>query len=453
MSLAFLLAYGICNIAMVTYYLFSGKSRYFEFPFWFGAIGLGWFFPQAIGGYHGMDSLPDGYFQKGMMFATLCTVAVWVGYVQASNRSEERGGARWLMERYDPVRLYYSCTFLCVMGFFFYYKLQTLPKELLATSQWTGAPVKYLFLSGMFKIGFIGLFILYLNEGKLVNVRFFLLIPCFVMLILPVLLRGRRADMMNFIAYTSFPLWFVRRFSIPRIWIITGLVAGIILINAIQLYRSAMKEFADLALGERFHVAFHQNYLEENEKLLDAPGVEFEKYIYRLAACEKLGAYDFGVSHWNEFVFNYVPAQWVGRTLKQCLMIECISPYMAGRQVFSFTGTSGATDTGYMDAFASFGYFGFIKFWFIGLMMGTLFKKAMMGFFLPQLLYAFSLTAAMHSVTHTTNEILVRIWIYFLIFGYFLFRYSRRQWFVSGACNVIESFSALEATREDEGVK
>ncbi len=427
MDLAFLLAYGICNIAMIAYYLFSGKSRYFEFPFWFGAIGLGWFYPQAIGGYHGIDLLPDGYFQKGMMFATLCTVAMWLGYVQSTHRNRAHSGTLWLMERYDPTRLYYACTGLCVMGFFFFFKLQMLPEELKASSQWTGAPVMYLFLSGMFKIGFIGLFIMYLHERKIFSVRFALLVPCFVMLILPVLLGGRRADMMSFIGYTLFPLWFVRRLAIPRIWITTGLVLGIILINAIHLYRSAMKDSSELALGERLNIAAKQDYLKENKSMLDKPGFEFEKYIYRMAGVEKLKAYDFGMSHWNELVFNYVPAQWVGRTLKQSLMFDHISPYEAGRRVFNFSGAAGATHTGYMDAFASFGYFGFIKFWIIGLMMGTLYQKAMEGYFLPQLLFALGLNSAMHSISHATNEILIRIWIYFFIFGFLPFYYSRKN--------------------------
>lgn len=150
-----------------------------------------------------------------------------------------------------------------------------------------------------------------------------------------------------------------------------------------------------------------------------------------MAACKQLGAYDYGISHWNEFVFNYVPGQWLGRGFKQGLMFDYVSPVEAGKTVFNYTGASGATHTGYMDAFASFSYFGVVKFWIIGCIMGILYKGAMTGFFLPQMLYAFALNSAMHSVTHSTNEILVRIWIYFIIFGLIPFHYAKKQETVS----------------------
>jgi hypothetical protein len=426
MNLFALVFYAVANLAMIGYYLASGKARYLEFPFWAGFIGLGWFFPQAVGGYNGIDLLPEGYYSKGVLLAALSSLALWHGYYY-STRRELSPSSKWLCGQYDLKRLYASCMLLCILGFFFFYKLQTLPKELTESAQWTGAPVKYLFLSGMFKIGFIGLFLLYLCQRKLFPLKFAMLLPCFVLLLLPILLGGRRADMMNFIAYTLLPLWFVRRVAIPRVWITVGLALGIILINAIHLYRGAMDDESDASLNEKLNRAAHQDYLAENKKLLSAPGVEFEKYIYRLAACEQLDAYDYGLCHWNELVFNFVPGQLIGRDLKQSLMLDYIDPVAAGNEVFGYTGTPGATHTGYMDAYASFGMFGFIKFWVVGWIMGGLYRKAMFGFFIPQLLYAFALNSAMHSITHSSNEILIRIWIYFLMVGYPLFFLAKKR--------------------------
>ena len=81
----------------------------------------------------------------------------------------------------------------------------------------------------------------------------------------------------------------------------------------------------------------------------------------------------------------------------------------------------GSTATGYLDAFGSFGWFGFLKFWIAGYIMGVLYRHAMQGAFLGQLLYIHTLPTAMLMVTHQTNEFLVRIWIYFLVLAYPVF--------------------------------
>ncbi len=414
MDLTALIVYGVINAVMIAYYLFSGKSRYFEFPFWAGFIGLVWFLPQAYGGYKNLHVLPEEYYTRCMLFAALCTLALCVGYVQGARKSN----IPTLMHSYDQTPMYKGLTILCLLGFFFQYKLQVLPEEMLKSSLWSGATVKYLFLSGMFTIGFTGLFIMYLCERRLFNTRYVLLIPCIILLLAPVLLAGRRGSTMYLIAFTLFPLWFVRRWAIPRIWIGVGLLVGMLLLNAIGLYRSAMEISDGRPFVERIKLAAQQDYVEANQELLDKPGVEFENYIYRMAACEKLGAYDYGLFHWNIFVFNYVPAQFVGRTVKQGLMIDFVSASEAGRKVFGFQGAGGATQTGYTDAFSSFGYLGFIKFWILGWVMGALYRHAMMGYFLPQLMYAFGLRSAMESITHSTNEGLVKVWVYFFIFAF-----------------------------------
>ncbi|MEI6892445.1 MAG: hypothetical protein V5783_09765 [Pontiella sp.] len=421
MNLAALIAYGVVNASMIAYYLLSGKTRYFEFPLWGGLVGLGWFLPQAIGAYRNIESLPEGFFVKGMLFATVCTLAMCGGFRRGFAKSD----VTWLKARYDSNRMYFSCTALCLAGFLFLYKLETLPEEMLNSSQWTGPPVMYLFLSGMFALGFIGLFIQYLNQDKWFNSRYILLIPSLLLLLMPVLLHGRRGQAMNLIAYTIFILWFVRRVAVPRVWIGVGIMGAILLVNAIGLFRSAMGGSEGLPLGERLQLAVQQDYLEANKALLDKPGAEFKNYIYRMAACEKLGAYDYGLFHWNKFVFNYIPAQLVGRSLKQGLMVDFIDAKKAGKLAFGYTGPGGATQTGYLDAYASFGYFGFVKFWIGGWIMGTLYRHAMMGFFLPQLLYVMGVRAGVEGITHSTNEILIRIWVYFFIFAYIPFYWSK----------------------------
>ena len=79
MELFALILYGAINIAMLLWYL-PNRGRFYQFPFWAGAIALGWFYPQAIGGYLNVWLYPENAYTSGMLFASLCTVALWIGF-------------------------------------------------------------------------------------------------------------------------------------------------------------------------------------------------------------------------------------------------------------------------------------------------------------------------------------------------------------------------------------
>ena len=86
---------------------------------------------------------------------------------------------------------------------------------------------------------------------------------------------------------------------------------------------------------------------------------------------------------------------------------------------------TGTTGTGYKDAFLSYSWMGFVKFWVIGWMLGMLYRHAMKGSFLGQLLYVYLLTDAMHAISHGTHAILVSKWVYFFALGYPALRWAR----------------------------
>ena len=415
MKWAALVLYGSTCLTMALYY-FRGKGRFYQFPFWAGAIGLGWFFPQALGLLRQGTKLPDGAYLEGIFFATLCMAALWGGYVAAVKRVPQRTG--WIDATFDSSKLFYAGAFLCAFGFFFQWKLTTLPEEMFATSQWTGAPVKYLFLGSVFKFGFITVWMLYLKENKLIVPRMLLfIVPSLLLMLNAAVLMGRRAEMMHTFSYVVVSLWFVRRISIPRWFLVAGLALGLILINAIGVYRSIMMD-GEGDLNTRLVQAANADYLAVAEQKTQTSSAEVKNYLYHRKCYAEGGFYDYGLIHWNLLVFNYVPAQIVGRGLKDALMFPLTSFAVVTKEKYGYVGFTGCTSTGYLDAFGSFAWLGFIKFWLVGWMMGMLYRHAIKGAFLAQLLYIYGLGTAMHVVTHQTNDILVRIWVYFFALGY-----------------------------------
>jgi hypothetical protein len=415
MNLFSLVLYGLVNSCMILYYL-REKGQYCHFPFWAGAIGMGWFFPQAIGGYLNHTKYPDNSYWEAVLFAALCSIAIWIGYHKAVHRVPLKHS--WLDSSFDQKKLFHAGVFLCFFGFFFQWKLLNLPEEVLAQSQWSGTAVKYLFLAGAFKIGFVVIWLLYLKQSNLFRPAILIfIIPCLVLLFMPIILHGRRADMMNLTAYIVIGLWFVRRITVPRWGMILGLICGLILINSIGTYRLILKN-ESIPLMDRLEQASTANYIAPMLKTTAYSGTEFNNYVYYLKIIEEKLTFDFGLMHWNLFIFNYVPAQFVGSNFKQMLMLPLKKIEVFARNEYGHISHIGATSTGYIDAFRSFWWLGFIKFLLIGWIMGFLYQKASSGTFLGQLLYVFFLSSAMHSITHSTNDILVRYWVYFFMLGY-----------------------------------
>lgn len=427
MNLFSLVLYGAVNVAMVFYYL-SGRGRFYQFPFWVGMIALGWFFPQAVGGYFNHAEFPGNAYSDGMFFAALCTGFLWIGFEHAVKRTPPAKES-WLDARFNPHKLYYAGAALCLFGFFFQWKLLSLPEEMLAETQPSGLVVKYLFLGNIFKLGFIALWLLYLSQHRvLVPKMLVFIIPGLLLMLDAVVLRGRRASMMNLVSYLVISLWFVRRIAIPRWLIIVGLSLGLVLINGIRTYRLILMD-KEAPLSERLSEAASADYLSASKRNWDQSGAEFKNYIYYRQIYADAGIHDFGIVHWNRFVRNYIPAQLVGRDLKKSLMLKptALDIKVLVEEEYGHTFKLGTTVTGYKDAFGSFGWVGVVKFLLVGSIMGGLYRHAMQGAFLGQLLYVYFLAKGMQCVSHGTDGFLVRGWIYFFTLGFPFLLWAKRR--------------------------
>jgi hypothetical protein len=417
-----LFIYCSVNLSMTLFYLL-GRGKFYEFPFWAGVIALGWFLPQAIGGYIQPDEFPDGAYVRGLLFATLCTVALWGGYVWARNRTPQK--TSWLNAAFYNNKLFIAGAVLCLVGFYFDWKLSSLPDEMLTATQWSGASVMYYFLSRIFRYGFIALWLLYLSRAQWFSPMFLVfLIPCWLQLLDSALLQGRRAAMMDLVSYLAVSLWLVRRISIPRWLIISGLCLGLLLVNAIGTYRGIMID-KKTTTEEKIESLMEADLLRSAQKSSQKTYLEFKNYIFYSQTYADTLKFDYGLVHWNGVVFNYVPAQIVGRRTKNALMVSLFDPVDTAHRKYGHAFSTGTTNTGYCDAFGSFGWLGFIKFLWVGTLMGILYRNAINGAFLGQLLYVMLLTTAMHIVSHGTNRILVSEWVYFFALCYPLIFLSR----------------------------
>ena len=82
---------------------------------------------------------------------------------------------------------------------------------------------------------------------------------------------------------------------------------------------------------------------------------------------------------------------------------------------FLYTPMLGSTQTGFSDAFASFWYFGSLKFFLIAFCMQKLWWAARAGSFMAQLLYMLLPMNALEAITHSTQNF-VSPWVHIAIF-------------------------------------
>jgi hypothetical protein len=122
--------------------------------------------------------------------------------------------------------------------------------------------------------------------------------------------------------------------------------------------------------------------------------------------------FDLGIVHWNQLVFSYVPAQIVGRELKEALYLPMARPLY---EEYFYTPAMGSTLTGLADAFQSFWYFGCLKFFLIAFVMQKLWLAARGGNLTAQLLYMLMPVYALQAITHTTHYF-VSPWVHLGIF-------------------------------------
>ncbi|MCH7518013.1 MAG: hypothetical protein IH964_03190 [Candidatus Dadabacteria bacterium] len=122
--------------------------------------------------------------------------------------------------------------------------------------------------------------------------------------------------------------------------------------------------------------------------------------MYRIEAADYKKDFDYGIYHWNTLVYNFVPAQILGNDFKESLMIQIEDTAFT---TFGHVRHTGTTSTGMTDSFKSFWYFGALKFFVIGFILSRLYKAAIQGHFMAQLLYMLIIVSALISITHNTQ--------------------------------------------------
>ena len=387
---------------------FWRRDRQIQYPFLASAVFLGWMFPQLLG-LSNHAWLPPSALDKTIFMAILCLAAIWVG------DSINRQPARLFDWAYDRGRLMGGAYGLMIFGALFFYQVTLLAAD--AGTRWTGAITIYSFFAQALSFGFALALVLFARKATWPS----LIAVCFGLAFYldRIVVHGRRAAMAELVVMLLMVLWFNRRWQPSRTLMVGALLLGALVINSIGDYRQTMLGddhlqgtygWSGAGISELMKIDFVGNL--RGIALGESNNFELTNAALIIEAADRSLHFDYGLSHWNGFVGQYIPGQWIGHDNKAALMVSLDNSV---RNYFDHTAHTGTTLTGLSDAFQSFWYFGAIKFILIALIVSRWYRAAMQNNLAGQLVMILSITPALHAITHSTHSFFV-IFLQLLVF-------------------------------------
>ncbi len=373
------------------------KRRVFEFPFHVGAVTFAFIIVQ-VPGLANDPFVPETDFIKTIGFMIVCLLMCWLGWTRHAKPFSVFRLA------FSERRLLIVSALLSVLGAYFYYALSRLPGELTIAVQMTGVPVIYVFFSRLLVYGF-AISILCLTR-RLSSGALCILLFDLAFIVDRIVRSGSRADTTELIMICALAFWFHQRRAIPRWVALGGLIVGTLLMNSVGDYRTISKNNTGSAWEDIAEI----DLLENTAKVWSSGGNEMRNAIQRVRYADERMEFDYGLSHWNNLVFSFIPAQLFGADVKSSLMISV--PALAR----DYDPVLGTTETGLADAFQSFWFFGAVKFFLLAYVMRRIFASAEAGAFAGQFVYVMSVVPAMHAISHKTDWVLM-VWVHMLLFA------------------------------------
>lgn len=386
-------------ILIVAWFFAAGVQRpekMYQFPFLASVMTLGFIIPQ-LPSLANDPFLPSGAYVKAMLMAILCLLMLRWGW------SETARPIPFLNQAFNHRKLLIAAALLSAIGAYFYFLLSRLPGEISIGVQMTGVPVVYLFFARLLTYGLAIALLCFVRRPTLAGALIigFDLIFYFDRIIV----TGKRAEALELLLLILLAVWFNRRWVIPRSAMIAGILVGTLAMTSMSDYRQITRAHSGVVLDEVLEIDVVGNF----EETLKEGGLEMRNAVQRIDEIDRRLEFDYGKFHWNKLVFTFVPAQLLGTSFKEGLMLSTPKPER------SYQPLTGTTETGFVDAFASFWYFGALKFFILSYLVCRIWKAALAGGTTAQLAYMMSIVPAMHAISHQTDWV-VQVWIHMALF-------------------------------------
>jgi hypothetical protein len=383
-----------------------------QFPFLAALVFLG-FIVFPLFGLLNTKYLPAWSLERYLIMSILSVIAIYCGDYLARRKQVEV--LKFI--QYDRNKWLFASWLLVVIGSIAYLKYRSLFQS--GSDVLTGGMVAVNFVVVLIRYGFVMVMLLFLWTKS--RYALLLIILCGFYYFDRIVLSGRRQVMIEFVFVIMGSLWFTKGKLIPRPFIVSGFILFILLNYSMGIYRNIVVTRSDRPDWSKLKDV---DWTAGARDAFSEGSPEITTGIYYMAGVSEEMAFDFGLSHWNTLVFNFVPAQIFGSEFKNSLCVPISDPSFLAEKYFSYTKSSGSTVTGMGDCYNSFWYFGVMKFFVIAYIMQMIFRHSCLGSIKAQVLYLYMMTMALHTITHGTGWFLSP-WIHLLIFWFPLIYWAK----------------------------
>ena len=340
---------------------------------------------------------PNAYYWA-LVYAVMCLFASFLGWRSGSISFLSRFLCRF-NDRVSGKTLFTAMLALSLISNLAAYRFEQLKGSFdhadAGSQQLTGTGTKILFVARIVYIPYAYFLSEFLQRKSFKN--FALLFSTIFLTCQRVITGGRRSPL----ALLSLPLlcmlFFRKRITLNRALIAFILIAPLVLLPALAVLRFGF--WSSLFQGEVDFV-FIQRTL--TEYFTEAYPHDFLNAVNIIALTTDRLYFGLGSGFWNDLVFNFVPAQFLGNNFKDFLYID-ISPvsYLKNFELNQyFTYKLGTTQTGLGNTFAEFSFLGSLCFFVQSKIMRTLWDVSMLGKELAMVAYCFMATSVFLSITH-----------------------------------------------------
>ncbi|WP_301750321.1 hypothetical protein [uncultured Erythrobacter sp.] len=332
------------------------------------------------------------------LFGTLCFLALASGFRMGARRAPFR---KFLPNAREVTTL--AVILLSLISFLLNISYLDAIDANREISQWSGSGTIIAFFSSIRYVVFAASAIAFFKRPN-VLLGIFFVINFYIMAVIA-FGELRRTDMISLTLILFLVYFFVRRRLPPKSVIIAVVPVIAIIVFSIGELRSIQKltfdgggGIVDLFLSRSMWELDFQSIFASSVAL--APDVRNGSYIIQY--CLETLNFSFGAELWNDMVWQYVPAQLVGSSFKQSLIIgDRVSIYGDLVNYFGYSRSSGTTRTGIGSAFLDFGFVGALYFFIIGVICGRVFARAITGDPIAQSFYIALVTPVLISFTHS----------------------------------------------------
>jgi hypothetical protein len=386
-------------------------AKIYEFPYFMAATFAGFILPQAIS----LIRFPGGVTQQGMSDVLLMTCLCGGMCVLGYQGREPNFSRKLFVQPISLTRLFHGGLLFLAASFFFTYLISGMTDEAKGGSTWTGIVTVYAFFSNLVYPAFAICLIVALRTKS--SLAWMAVAAASFIPLHTAIFYGRREDAVHFLMTLAVTLYFERGWKPPRILIFATLAAAMFLIPATADYRSIAatgqwNDLKQLNLWQNFH-----DYLNQESEL------ELRNAAMVIEAAQKTGEYEWGEGYWDEIVFRFVPAQFVGKGMKEHFMFVSHFSSFASVEVLGYNFPGGTTPTGIGDVFNQLSWWGCLFFALLARFFKSLWLKSQTNLF-ARVLYIQLIPTAMLTITHGTVVSIPDI-IYYILFLSILFYYAR----------------------------